>query len=158
MTPQDATRRHAERYLGTLWRNYWPTFAHLKCVMSKCQKRIEKDPPFHWNQAHSFPYSSLPFKDKSGHRITFYPNYNSRKVTARPRKVMVRETILWNGYPFKSSGELLHFKYKSMMKSSFHFQGCKSWNLYTHWMIHHSPVPTTMKSLPTWVPVPHHQY
>lgn len=40
-----------------------------------------------------FPYSSLPFKDKFGHRITFYPNYNSRKVTARPRKIMVRETI-----------------------------------------------------------------
>lgn len=48
-----------------------------------------------------FPYSSLPFKDKSGHRVTFYPNHNSRKVTARPRKVMVRETILWNGYPFQ---------------------------------------------------------
>ena len=64
-----------------------------------------------------FPYSSLPFKDKSGHRVTFYPNYNSRKVTARPRKVMVRETILWNGYPFKSSGELLHFKCKSMIVS-----------------------------------------
>ena len=61
MTPQDATRRHAERYLGTLWTNYWPIFAHLKCVISKCQKRIEKAPPFHWNQAHSLDSLTLHF-------------------------------------------------------------------------------------------------